>query len=187
MPVYSENIDNIIGFITQKDFFAMIINGEKNNIKSMLKPCLYVPPKKKIIDIMHIFQNDKVQMAVVTDEYGGTHGILTLEDILEELVGEIWDEYDEEKKMINQLDENTWDVLGDMPVDDLWQEILGKDNEETDEYVTISGYLMAKMNKIPALNESYTDDCFKYTVKSVKGNRINKVRVRKLSKPREET
>ena len=126
-------------------------------------------------------------MAVVTDEYGGTHGILTLEDILEELVGEIWDEYDEEKKMINQLDENTWDVLGDMPVDDLWQEILGKDNEETDEYVTISGYLMAKMNKIPALNESYTDDCFKYTVKSVKGNRINKVRVKKLSKPREET
>ena len=187
MPVYSENIDNIIGFITQKDFFAMVINGEKNNIKSMLKPCLYVPPKKKIIDIMHIFQNDKVQMAVVTDEYGGTHGILTLEDILEELVGEIWDEYDEEKKMINQLDENTWDVLGDMPVDDLWQEILGKDNEETDEYVTISGYLMAKMNKIPALNESYTDDCFKYTVKSVKGNRINKVRVKKLPNPREET
>ena len=91
----------------------------------------------------------------------------------------------EEKKMINQLDENTWDVLGDMPVDDLWQEILGKDNEETDEYVTISGYLMAKMNKIPALNESYTDDCFKYTVKSVKGNRINKVRVRKLPNPRE--
>ena len=126
-------------------------------------------------------------MAVVTDEYGGTHGILTLEDILEELVGEIWDEYDEEKKMINQLDENTWDVLGDMPVDDLWQEILGKYNEETDEYVTISGYLMAKMNKIPALNESYTDDCFKYTVKSVKGNRINKVRVRKLPNPRAET
>ena len=187
MPVYSENIDNIIGFITQKDFFAMIINGDKNNIRSMLKPFLYVPPKKKIIDIMHIFQNDKVQMAVVTDEYGGTHGILTLEDILEELVGEIWDEYDEEKKMINQLDENTWDVLGDMPVDDLWQEILGKDNEETDEYVTISGYLMAKMNKIPALNESYTDDCFKYTVKSVKGNRINKVRVKKLPNPREET
>ena len=78
----------------------------------------------------------------------------------------------EEKKMINQLDENTWDVLGDMPVDDLWQEILGKDNEETDEYVTISGYLMAKMNKIPALNESYTDDCFKYTVKRLKKKKI---------------
>lgn len=178
MPVYEKSIDRIIGFINQKDFFAAVIQGVESPVESLLKPCLYVPPKKKVIDVMHRLQREKVHMAVVTDEYGGTLGILTLEDILEQLVGDIWDEHDEETQSIFRADDITYEALGEVSMDDLYEQILNTRRNNFKEYYTLSGYLMEKMNSIPREGDSYDDEFLHYTVRTVDENRIKKVKIR---------
>ncbi|MBQ3008660.1 MAG: HlyC/CorC family transporter [Oscillospiraceae bacterium] len=178
MPVYEKSIDRIIGFINQKDFFAALIRGVESPVESLVKPCLYVPPKKKIIDIMHLLQKEKVHMAVVTDEYGGTLGILTLEDILEQLVGDIWDEHDEETQTIFKIDDITYEVLGEIPMDELYEQVLDTKRNNFKEFYTLSGYLLEKMNSIPDEGDSYDDEFIHYTVQTVDENRIKKVKIR---------
>ncbi len=180
MPVYDGSIDNIIGFISQKDFFSAVLMKKDFSFKTMVKPCIYVPPKRKIDDIMHDLQRSKIHMAVVTDEYGGTLGILTLEDVLEELVGEIWDEHDEEARLISKISDNAYEVSGAVPMEDLYEELLEKEAEETDDYITLSGYLMDSLNKIPEKDETYQDEYLKYTVKKVHDNRVHTVLVEVL-------
>ena len=178
MPVYENSIDRIVGFINQKDFFAAIIKGVESPLESLIKPCLYVPPKRKIIDVMHSLQKDKVHMAVVTDQYGGTLGIVTLEDILEQLVGDIWDEHDEETQQIFKVDDITYEVMGETSMDDVYEEILDTRNKNIDGFQTLSGYLMEKMERIPTKGDSYSDEFLHYTVQSVKDNRVKKVKIR---------
>ncbi|MBR4036648.1 MAG: HlyC/CorC family transporter, partial [Oscillospiraceae bacterium] len=178
MPVYEGSIDKIIGFINQKDFFAAVIKGVESPMESLIKPCLYVPPKMKIIDVMHMLQKDKVHMAVVTDEYGGTQGIVTLEDILEQLVGDIWDEHDEETQQIFKVDDLNYEVMGETTMDDVYEEILNTKNKQIDGYQTLSGYLMEKLERIPDQGDSFSDDYLIYTVKIVEDNRIKKVNIR---------
>lgn len=178
MPVYENSIDRIVGFINQKDFFAAIIKGVEFPVESLIKPCLYVPPKRKIIDVMHSLQKDKVHMAVVTDQYGGTLGIVTLEDILEQLVGDIWDEHDEETQQIFKVDDITYEVMGETSMDDVYEEILDTRSKNIDGFQTLSGYLMEKMERIPAKGDTYSDEFLYYTVQSVKDNRVKKVKIR---------
>ena len=178
MPVYENSIDRIVGFINQKDFFAAIIKGVESPLESLIKPCLYVPPKRKIIDVMHSLQKDKVHMAVVTDQYGGTLGIVTLEDILEQLVGDIWDEHDEETQQIFKVDDITYEVMGETSMDDVYEEILDTRNKNIDGFQTLSGYLMEKMERIPTKGDTYSDEFLYYTVQSVKDNRVKKVKIR---------
>ncbi len=178
MPVYEGSVDKIIGFINQKDFFAAVIKGVQSPLESLIKPCLYVPPKQKIIDVMHLLQKDKVHMAVVTDEYGGTRGIVTLEDILEQLVGDIWDEHDEETQQIFKVDEYNYEVMGETTMDDVYEEILDTRNKHIDGYQTLSGYLMEKLERIPVQGDSYSDEFLKYTVTIIDENRIKKVNIR---------
>ncbi len=178
MPVYDGSIDKIIGFINQKDFFAAVIKGVESPVESLIKPCAYVPPKQKIIDVMHLLQKDKVHMAVVTDEYGGTRGIVTLEDILEQLVGDIWDEHDEETQQIFRVDDISFEVVGEATMDDVYEEILNTRSKQIDGYQTLSGYLMEKLERIPDRGDTYSDEFLKYTVKIVEGNRIKKVHIR---------
>ncbi len=147
-------------------------------VASLVKPCLYVPPKMKIIDVMHKLQKDKVHMAVVTDEYGGTLGIITLEDILEQLVGDIWDEHDEETQSVFKIDDINYEVLGEVAMDDLYEIVLDTKRNNFKEYYTLSGYLMEKMNKIPEEGDSYDDEFIHYTVQTVDENRIKKVKIR---------
>ena len=182
MPVYDGTIDNIIGFISQKDFSALIIRGDEYSIEGVMKPCMYVPHTNKIIDVMKLMQKDKVHMVVVTDEYGGTMGIITLEDILEELVGEIWDEHDEEKQLITKIDDTTYDVLGDTPMDDIYETLLGTQNREDSDAITVAGYLMDKLNRIPGPGDVFGDEDMYYTVTRVGENRIKKVRIKVLTR-----
>jgi len=178
MPVYEKSVDRIIGFINQKDFFTAIIKGVQSPVESLIKPCMYVPPKQKIIDVMHLLQKDKVHMAVVTDEYGGTLGIVTLEDILEQLVGDIWDEHDEETQQIFRIDDITYEVLGETSMDDVFEEILDTRNRMTEGYQTVSAYLMEKLERIPDQGDSYRDEYLYYTVQTIDENRIKKVKIR---------
>ena len=181
MPVFEDSIDNIIGFISQKDLFSHILKNDIFNWNSLIKPCLYVPPKKKIIDIMQILQKEKMHMAVVTDEYGGTLGILTLEDILEELVGEIWDEHDEITQFIKPLDDGSFEVLGELEVTELYEAILETHTAPVKDYIALSAYLLEKFSKIPEKGESVCDAYFRFTILEVLEHRIIKVKVSLLT------
>ena len=180
MPVFENSIDKIVGFVNQKDFFAEMLQNEEFPIESVMKPCLYVPPRKKIIDIMHTLQKNKMHMAVVTDEYGGTLGILTLEDILEQLVGDIWDEHDEETQFITKIDDLNYEVLGEISMNDLYEQILDTKSHNIKGYLTLSGYLMDKLNRIPQNGDAFEDAYIHYTVTKVDDNRIKLVNVRVL-------
>ena len=181
MPVFEDSIDNITGFISQKDLFSHILKNDIFNWNSLIKPCLYVPPKKKIIDIMQILQKEKMHMAVVTDEYGGTLGILTLEDILEELVGEIWDEHDEITQFIKPLDDGSFEVLGELEVTELYEAILETHTAPVKDYIALSAYLLEKFSKIPEKGESVCDAYFRFTILEVLEHRIIKVKVSLLT------
>jgi len=181
MPVFDGSIDNIIGFISQKDLFSQILRNNIFQWNSLVKPCLYVPPKKKIIDIMQILQKEKMHMAVVTDEYGGTLGILTLEDILEELVGEIWDEHDEITQFIRPLDNGSFEVLGELEVTDLYEAVLESHTAPVKDYIALSAYLLEKFSRIPEKGESVYDAYFLYTILEMSEHRIVKVMVTPLS------
>lgn len=187
MPVYEESIDNICGFIGQKDLFAMILRNVEFSWHDLIKPCLYVPPKKKIIDTMQILQKEKIHMAVVTDEYGGTMGIITLEDILEELVGEIWDEHDEVTQFIRQLDDGSYVALGEVEVTDMFEAILDTDSAPVKDFITLSAYLLEKLSKIPKKGETVCDEYFSYTILEMNEHRIVKVKVVPVTENNSET
>ena len=181
MPVYDGSIDNICGFISQKDLFSQILKNSDFCWNDLIKPCLYVPPKKKIIDIMHILQKEKMHMAVVTDEYGGTLGLLTLEDILEELVGDIWDEHDEITQFIKNLDNGSFEVLGELEVTELYEAILETHTAPVKDYIALSAYLLEMFSKIPEKGESVCDAYFRYTIMDMSEHRITKVKVTPLT------
>lgn len=185
MPVYEDSIDNICGFISQKDLFAMILRKVEFSWTDLINPCLHVPPKKKIIDIMQILQKEKIHMAVVTDEYGGTMGILTLEDILEELVGEIWDEHDEVTQFIRQLDDGSYEALGEVEVTDMYEAILDSGKAPVKDFITLSAYLLEKLSKIPKKGETVSDEHFSYTILEMNEHRIVKVKVVPISEETE--
>ena len=187
MPVFDGSIDNIIGFISQKDLFAHLLKKVDFTWQELVKPCLYVPPKKKIIDIMQILQKDKMHMAVVTDEYGGTLGILTLEDILEELVGEIWDEHDEITQFIKNLDNGSYEVLGELEVTELYEAVLQSDDAPVKDFIALSAYLLEMFGRIPEKGESVMDECFLYTILEMSEHRIVRVKVTPVAKPDAET
>ena len=109
IPIYENSIDNVIGVLYSKDFFTAYIKGTDFSIRDMLQSVIFIPPKKKISELFSELQKSKSHLAIVTDQYGGNMGIVTLEDILEELVGEIWDEYDEDERDFVPLDENTFE------------------------------------------------------------------------------
>ncbi|MBR2028593.1 MAG: HlyC/CorC family transporter [Oscillospiraceae bacterium] len=177
MPVYEESIDHICGFISQKDLFSNILKGEIFQWQSLVKPCLYVPPKKKIIDIMNILQKQKMHMAIVTDEYGGTLGILTLEDILEELVGEIWDEHDEITQFLNKIDDNSYEALGEIEVSELYEAVLDSKNSPVKDFTSLSAYLLELFGRIPQNGDFVCDDNLQYTILEMSEHRIIKVNI----------
>lgn len=151
IPVYEETIDQIKGMIFVKDLFRALINNEKIKIKDMLREAYFVPESKPINELFRELQHNKKQMAVVIDEFGGTAGIITMEDILEELVGNIFDEYDEIENEYEKLDENTFLMNGSLNMEEV-KEILGIEIEDGD-YETLSGYLLEQLGRVPADNE----------------------------------
>ena len=177
MPVYEDSIDHICGFISQKDLFSNILKGEIFQWQSLVKPCLYVPPKKKVIDIMNILQKQKMHMAIVTDEYGGTLGILTLEDILEELVGDIWDEHDEITQFLKKTDDGGYEALGEVEVSELYEAILDIKNSPVKDFTSLSAYLLELFGRIPNNGDFVCDEQLQYTILEMSEHRIIKVNV----------
>ncbi len=183
LPVYIEDIDDIVGIIHHRDFEEIRGRGLKS-LRTIIKPVLTVSPDTKISKLLGILQKNKTHLAVVIDEFGGTEGIVTLEDIIEELVGEIWDEHDEVEVDIEKIDEHTFIVDGMMSLDDLFKFFNITDNET--EVTTVNGWVMENTDKIPEVNDCFDYDKLHLEVIETDGRRASKVRITEREQAQEE-
>ena len=164
----------------QKDFFT---DGEPVSINRILKKPVFVVPTVKISKLLRILQQNKTHLAIVTDEFGGTMGIVTMEDILEELVGDIWDEHDEvEEEEMTPIAENIYRVRCSMALDEFFDR-LGLEPEEESDASTVGGWVLDQMNDIPEVGESFTYENLKVDVTAADERRVEEVRVTVLPKP----
>ena len=163
IPVYEENIDNIVGVLFIKDLLAYAYTKKEVKIKKIMRPAYFVSESKPINEFFKEMQRDKQQLAIVLDEYGGTAGIITMEDIIEELVGNIFDEYDDVEKEYEKIDDNTFLINGSVSIFDL-RKILEIDIPEGD-YDTLSGYLIELLGRIPQDDEKPVIETEKVTYK----------------------
>lgn len=178
-PVCKENKDNVIGFIHIKDLYKQKIEGSNQEIKNIIRDIKLVPESMLISDLLKIFKKDKVQVALVIDEYGGTSGLVTIEDILEEIVGEIQDEFDEEEDSIIKCEDNSYIVDGKVLIEDI-TEFLYIDIE--DEHIdTIGGWAYAQLDSYPKVNDKFTYKNYEFTILKCNRKRINKLLIKNLS------
>ncbi len=177
LPVYDEDIDHIIGVVNQKDFHNYIFNT-KQALNSIIRPVLFITPNMKIGTLLKNLQAGKSHIAIILDEFGGTEGLVTMEDIVEELVGEIWDEHDEVIQEIQPVSQDEYLVMGSTNVDKLFEK-LGIEKEF--EVITVSGWGMEYMECLPKENDSFISDGLEVTVLKMNDRRIEQVRVRKIS------
>jgi len=180
VPVYEENIDNIIGLVYAKDLLGEIgKTGDQFKLRDKIRDAYFVPESKPLRALLHEFQNQKLHIAVVLDEYGGTAGVVTLEDILEELVGEITDEYEETPpEPIKKIDQNTIEADARTYIDDI-NDQLELNLPEDEDYETIGGFVFSRLGYIPKTGENFDYENLKFTIASAEARRIKRIRIQK--------
>ena len=174
LPVYINDIDHIVGIIHHRDFEAARERGLKS-LRTVMKPVTTVSPDTKISKLLRVLQKNKTHLAVVVDEFGGTEGIVTLEDILEELVGEIWDEHDEISVDIEKISDTEYIVDGSASLEDFF-EYFGLSEDERD-ITTVNGWVMLKTEKIPEKGDSFEYKNLTVLVISTEGKRADKIKI----------
>jgi len=182
VPVYEENIDNIIGLIYAKDLLSGV--GKENadfRLRDKLRKAYFVPETKPLRSLLHEFQNQKLHIAIVLDEYGGTAGIVTLEDILEELVGEITDEYEEPTpKLVRKIDRSTIEADARTYVDDLNDE-FEMNLPEDEDYDTIGGFVFSHLGYVPKTGQTFDYKNLKFTITSAEARGIKRIRIQRTA------
>ena len=163
IPCYDQNLDNVVGVVYLKDILIANRKKESLTIRQMMRNIMVVPSTKSIGELLNEFQLKRQQMALVVDEYGGTEGIVTMEDILEELVGEIQDEYDNEIPFVEKISEKKYNVLASSTIDDI-NELLPHPIEKSEQYDTLAGYLNLKIGRIPNHREKFVLDKYEFSV-----------------------
>ena len=182
IPVIEEDIDHVVGIVNIKDLFLEYTSsGENMDIRKVMMKPYFVPENKKLDTLLKQFKLRKTHMAIVIDEHGGVSGLITLEDALEELVGEIVDETDKEEPLIQAVSENEWLILGKTEIDEV-NTVLLMDIPDSETYDTFSGYILNVLDRIPNEKEELTVGNFQVVVEEKEGNRINKYLVRRLEK-----
>jgi gliding motility-associated protein GldE len=184
IPLYKEDLDDIVGVIYAKDLLPYFKNEEmrKNlSLEKIARKPMFVPQTKMIDALMHDFQEKKMHIAIVVDEYGGTAGLVSLEDIIEEIIGEIRDEYDKEENPITKIDETNYLVFGRISIDEIKETLEININTEEAEYDTVAGLVLNFAGQIPKEGYSFEYENHKFTVKEVLNKRIKKVQIEKLN------
>jgi len=180
VPVYEENLDKIIGIIYAKDLLQYINADQPVRIADIARPPFFVPETKPLDDLLREFKSRKVHLAVVLDEYGGTAGLVSIEDVLEEIVGEISDEYDQaEEEQVRRINETTADVEGRLRVDEV-NDLLDLDLPEDENYDTIAGYAIAQLGYIPKSGETFEADGAAITILQADERKISRLRVHRI-------
>lgn len=179
IPVYESSVDNIVGILYAKDLLPYLVGeDEPPPIRKLLRTPLFVPESMLVDDLLHSFQGRKVHIAVVLDEYGGTAGLVTIEDLIEEIVGEIQDEYDEEEPLIVSLSDEEVRVDGRTPVDDLLDHFeVTLTGEDRDQYDTVGGLIYHRVGGVPRVGDVVDVDGLRLTVESTDRRRVRKVLV----------
>ena len=181
LPVYHGTIDNIIGVVHEKDFYLARLKKEAT-LEELVKPTLYTTGSTQISQLLRTLREQHHHMAVVVDEYGGTEGIITLEDILEELVGEIWDEHDEVTEDFRKQSDGSWVVLGSASVDDLY-ETLGLPEDDDIDSNTVNGLVQEKTCRLPKVGDKFTLGEYDGVVTRTAKRRVTEVRLTPAEKP----
>lgn len=185
MPVYEEKIDNVKGVIYSKDLLSLV--GKKQSevkISDIVRPATFVPESKMIDDLLREFQKDKVHIAIVVDEYGGTSGLVTLEDVIEEIVGEIQDEYDNEDLLYEELDENNFIFNAKIEIEDV-NKVLDSNFSEDEEFETLGGLIYNLTGSVPNKGDKFKFENFEFCILEVDKRRVSKVKITKLPKVEE--
>lgn len=178
IPVYNKTIDDIGGILHARDLFGFVQEGGLDaGIGDILREAYFVPESKRVTDLLTDLRRRKTHMAIVVDEFGGVVGLVTLEDVLEEIVGEIYDEYEEELKLVQVISDNEVRVDGKVRIDDL-NETIGTHIAEVEDYDTLAGYLYNLLGKVPSEGDEHEADGLRLVVEKVTGQRIEQVRIK---------
>ncbi|ERI95102.1 hypothetical protein HMPREF1982_00500 [Clostridiales bacterium oral taxon 876 str. F0540] len=178
-PVCKESKDNIIGFIHIKDLYKQKIEGSAHNIQDIIREVKFVPKSMSISELLKVFKREKAQMAIVIDEYGGTSGLVTIEDILEEIVGEIQDEFDEEGDEITKTEDGNYIVEGKLILEDV-NELLNTDIE-SENIDTIGGWIYSQLSSYPQINDKVVFENYEFVILKCDRKRISKVLIKNIS------
>ena len=183
IPVYHEDLDHITGILNEKDFYKMTHEGCTDITKIMKEP-VFAPASLSISNLMKLFRTSQTHLVILLDEYGGTEGIITMEDVLEELVGEIYDEHDEVEEEVVEQEDGTLIVDGNMQL----QELLEKFGAKNDEYDadTVGGWASEMLEKVPEVGDSFTLDRHQFTVTEMDGFRVTRMKVTELPEEKKE-
>jgi len=178
-PLYKESVDHIVGILYAKDLLRIIAaGGPRPRLRDIMRPALFVPESQSVDDLLHELQRRRVHMAIVLDEYGGTAGLVTIEDLLEEIVGEIQDEFDEEEPMKVLVRDGEAILDGRADIDQLGELVdPALELEDDEEYDTVGGFVYHRIGRVPVVGDTVPVDPFKITVIKVTGRRVGKVRV----------
>lgn len=180
LPVYHEEVDDVIGIVNYKDLIGPLMDGRiEGPVSDFMFEPLYVPETKNVLALLSELQAARMQMAIVVDEYGGTDGLITMEDIVEEIVGEIADETDRDRELVSAVGPDQWRCDGRFPVEDAME--LGWPLEESDDYETVAGWLIHTFDFVPKVGDEFVVDGFSFKVEKMRRSRISVIRVRKLS------
>ena len=183
IPVYSNDLDTILGVIHAKDLLPFI--SEENipfDLRKVYRECMFVPETKLISDLMKEFQEKNMHISIVVDEYGGTAGLITLEDILEEIVGEIRDEYDDEEDEILEISENKFVMFGKVDIDELEEKLKISIVVPDEDFETLGGYIFNHAGTIPEVGYQFEEYGYSFKVLDLENNRIGKVEIEKIPK-----
>jgi CBS domain containing-hemolysin-like protein len=186
IPIYEENVDNIIGVVHAKDLLPVLRAGSHLfDMRTVTRPAYFIPETKDVAELLAEFKKGNVQMAIVRDEYGGTAGLVTVEDLLEEIVGEIRDEYDIEEPLIDVIDQDHALVSARMSIDDL-NEQMEIEIPESEEFETIGGFVFDLFGRQPEESELISWSNLDFVVSSLEGGRLHRIEVIRTDRPKED-
>jgi magnesium and cobalt exporter, CNNM family len=176
VPVYDDTIDNIIGVLYAKDLLRVYASGQKPaTVRHLVRPAYFVPESKRLDDLLRELQQQRVHMAIVVDEYGSVTGLVTIEDLVEEVVGDIKDEYDVEEQLYERVGENEFTIDAKIDLDE-FNELMDRELPE-DGYETVGGFVYSQLDKIPTVGDTVRFQDMEFTVLATKGRRVTKIKV----------
>jgi len=182
LPVYKGTIDHIIGIVYSKDLLSMIEHRGIIVLHDLIRPAHFVPESKQISNLLREFQHQKIHMGIVVDEFGGTEGLVTMEDIIEEIVGEIHDEYDEVQKSSETTSDGTTVVDANISIHD-FNEQFKTTVPETADYETLAGFLQKVTGRLPELNEEIQHGNMSFTIANKRGRRLKQIKYKRVARP----
>ena len=186
-PVYENDLDHIAGILNIKDIYTQVIEGKEINIKSLLRDVYYIPETMPVETLAIEFQQRHLQMAIVVDEFGGTSGLITHEDVLEEIFGEVQDEFDEDEEVeVKQISDDVYEICGKMRTDEFCDTFNVKLDDDED-INTVGGYFIKKLGRIAREKDEIADEYFKYCVTKTDSSRIVKLKIQKIKQAPSET